>query len=149
VTTTTTTAESVKEVLEEAIGEARDILGDARERIAPLVAEALTTAADKITPDEVQVRITRRPRAPRWYLVAGVAAAAIGVLVVVSRMRARHREEWPEYDTVRYPRDVPGEPVEPTQGKVDRTVAEARSAVSDAVEEASDQLADLRNRPGT
>jgi hypothetical protein len=147
--TTTTTAESVKEVLEEAIVEARDIIGDARERIAPLVVEALTNAADKITPDEVHIRMTRRPRTPRWLLVAGVAAAAVGVLVVVSRLRSRQQEEWPEYDAVRHPLDLTGESIGSAQDEIDRTVASARDAVSDAVDEASDQLADLRDRPSS
>jgi vacuolar-type H+-ATPase subunit H len=145
--TTTTTTESVRGAVEEALEEARDRLGEARERIAPLVADALTAAADKLTPDDVQVRITRRPRAPRWALVAGAALAALGVLVVVSRLRARRQEEWPSYDTSNDPRDLPGEPMESEQGRVDRAVTAARSAVADAVDEASDQLADLDNRP--
>jgi hypothetical protein len=146
------TTETVRETVKDTLEDARERFGDVRDLIAPKAAETLAAVADRLTPDELGLArpVARERRLPRWLLIAGVAAAAAGVLVVVSRMRGRTRQEWPSYDTSRFPNDVPaGEPVDPDQKKVDRTVAIAKSAVSDAVAEASDELTDAGGHAGS
>src|SRR5439155_20957468 len=92
---TTTTAESVKEALgdvrDRALVEARDRLGEAKELIVPKVADALGSAAERLPRDltPASVKAPRQRSVPRWLLITVTAAAATGVLLVVSRMRSR------------------------------------------------------------
>jgi hypothetical protein len=113
--------------------------------VADKVAEALSTAADRVGAHGT--RGTKTGRSRRKPLAIGAGAVA-GALVLVWIVRARRPGGAWEYDASRFPSERPDgqEITGPAEAELNETLDNAREAVSGAVDAAADKSMDTKNK---